>query len=406
MSDRIADLQQKLARLLVRTGANVGEGQDVDVVCQPEHRALAHAVCEEAYLAGARHVNINYWDPFQKLFRLRHADKETLEYVPDWWDARSQELIDKHGARITLAGDPHPGLLDGIDPERSKLDRMPVTPKWLEVPMSGEANWCIGPGPNEAWATKIFGEPDVERLWEAIAVTTRLDEPDPVAAWNAHLDRLMARADSLTELELDRLEYSGPGTDFTVGMMEGHRWVAASIETSWGRRFIPNMPTEEVFTTPHRERTEGTASTTMPFLLEGTIVEGLKLTFEGGRIVDIQADKNGEIVRGHTSRDEGASRLGEVALVDVASPVNQTNILFHNTLFDENAACHMAWGQGIEWAVPGLSNDHDEQVKAGFNRSSVHLDVMIGSDQLDVEGVTKDGRRVQLLKAGEWVLGT
>lgn len=400
----IDDLQAKLARLLVRVGANVEEGQDVEVVAQPEHRALAHAVCEEAYAAGARFVNITYWDPFQKLFRLQKAAHETLDYVPDWWDARSQELIDKHGARITLAGEPRPSLLDGIDPERAKLDRMPVTAKWLEVPMSGECNWCIGPGPNEAWAEKIFGEPDIERLWDAVAVTTRLDQPDPAAAWTEHLDRLVRRAADMSALELDRLEYRGPGTELTVGMIDGHRWVAASAQTSWGRRFVPNMPTEEVFTTPHRTRTEGTVATTMPFLLEGTVVEGLRMTFEGGRIVDVQADRNADSVRNQISRDEGASFLGEVALVDVASPVNQTGILFHNTLFDENATCHMAWGAGIAWAIPDLPSDRDKHAEMGFNDSSVHTDVMVGSDQVDVDGITKDGRRVNILKAGEWVL--
>jgi aminopeptidase len=164
------------------------------------------------------------------------------------------------------------------------------------------------------------------------------------------------------------------------------------------------MPTEEVFTTPHRARTEGTVATTMPFLLDGTVVEGLKLTFAGGRIVEVEADRNVEVVRNQISRDEGAAMLGEVALVDVASPINRTGVLFHNTLFDENAACHMAWGAGIAWAIPGLPSDKDKYAEFGFNHSSVHTDVMVGSDQLDVEGVTKDGRRVQILKAGEWVL--
>ena len=404
MTDRIAELQQRLARLLVRTGANVAEGQDVLVRCQVEHRDLARAVCEEAYLAGARYVHIDYWEPFQKLYRMRHAELGTLEYVPSWWDDRFDELIEKRGASIVLAGDPHPNLLDGIDIERARLDKMPSTPKSLEVPFSGEVNWNIGPGPNATWATNIFGEADLERLWEAIAVTTRLDEPDPVAAWNAHLDRLVARAAAMTELDLDRLEYRGPGTDLTVGLIENHRWVAATVETNWGRRFVPNMPTEEVFTTPHRERAEGTVATTKPFLLEGTIVEGLRLTFEGGRMVDVQAERNAEVVRAHTARDEGASRLGEIALVDVSSPVNGTGILFQNTLFDENAACHMAWGQGIAWALPGLPDDREKHAEHGFNRSSVHVDVMVGSDRLDVEGVTRDGRRVQILKAGEWVL--
>ena len=404
MSNRVTDLQEKLARLLVRTGANVAEGQDVNIVCQVEHRELAIAVCEEAYRAGARHVSVDYWEPFQKLARLRHAATDTLEYVPDWWDARAAELIEKKGSRIMLAGDPHPGLLDGMDPARMKLDRMPTTPKTLEVAMSGEVNWCIGPGPNEAWATKVFGEPDLERLWDTIAVTTRLDQPDPVAAWNAHLDRLVARAADMTKLELARLEYRGPGTELTVGLIEGHRWVAAAAETSWGRRFVPNMPTEEVFTTPHRDRTEGTVATTMPFLLDGTVVEGLKLTFEGGRIVDVAADRNVEVVRNQISRDEGSAMLGEVALVDVESPINRTGVLFQNTLFDENAACHMAWGAGIAWAIPNLPSDKEKHAEVGFNHSSVHTDVMVGSDRLDVEGVTKDGRRVQILKAGEWVL--
>ena len=394
----------RFADLAVKVGANVAEGQDVEIRAQIEHAPLARAIAEKAYEAGARFVYIDYNDPFQRLFRLKHAADESLPYVPEWWDEKMKLLSENKAACISIAGDPHPHLLAGMDAEKLGKAVFPSTPSLLKMILGGEVNWTIVAAPNEGWASQVLGEPDVDRLWDLVAAATRLDEDDPAGAWAAHISRLSERAAQMNERAFDALHFVGPGTDLTVGLLPGSRWGAASEETSWGRRFVPNMPTEEIFTTPDYRRTTGTVACTKPLALNSMIVEGLRLRFEEGVCVHVEADKNEEAVLADMGRDVGARRLGEVALVDASSAVGKTGVVFHNTLFDENADSHIAWGQGFDHAVRDLPAEPDERDKVGFNNSVTHTDTMIGGPGVDVDGITMSGERVPLLRDNLWQL--
>ena len=404
MNEHSVTRMERFAELAVRVGANVAEGQDVEIRAQIEHAPLARAIAEKSYEAGAGFVNIDYHDPFQKLFRLRHAPADSLGYIPEWWDEKMRMLAEQKAAYISIAGDPHPHLLAGMDAGRLGQAVFPATPSRLKMILGGDVNWTIVASPNEGWATQVLGEPDVDKLWELVAAAARLDEPDPAAAWATHIERLSARAKQMNDRRFDALHFSGPGTDLTVGLLPGSIWGAASEETSWGRRFVPNMPTEEIFTTPDYRRTSGVVTCTKPLALNSMIVEGLRLRFEEGVCVEVEADKNVDAALADMDRDAGARRLGEVALVDAGSAVGKTGVVFHNTLFDENAACHIAWGQGFDHAVADLPEDPDARDKAGFNSSVTHTDTMIGGPEVDVDGITPDGERVALLRDNLWQL--
>lgn len=403
MTDK-AERLRRYAELAAHVGANVQKGQDCYIWCQVEHAELARAIVDVCYESGANYAGIMYGDPHAKLSRLEHAAVETLEYIPDWWDAFLTEINEKKGAFIQLAGDPYPNLLSGQDPERMRLSKMPTTPALVRLVMEGNANWTIVAAPNPGWATQVFGEPDVERLWDLVAEATRLNDPDPVRAWEEHIRRLEERAAQMNTRGFDALHFKGPGTDLRVGLGDLSRWTAATFKTTAGIRHVPNMPTEEIFTTPDYRRTEGTVTCTMPLITDSTTVEGLRLTFEGGRCVDVQADANADTVRAQMGRDEGAARLGEVALVDATSAVGKTGVVFHTTLFDENAACHIAWGRGIEHAVENLPESSEERAAAGFNESMIHTDTMIGGPQVDVDGIDAEGHAVPLLRNNVWQL--
>jgi aminopeptidase len=268
----------------------------------------------------------------------------------------------------------------------------------------GLCNWTIVAFPNEGWARAVFGEPDVERLWQAVATAVRLDEPDPEAAWREHIAELGRRATALNERRFDALHYRGPGTDLTVGLLPGSTWRAA-VERSRGIEHVANMPTEEVFTTPDARRADGVVRSTYPLQLQGTIVRDLEVRFEGGRTVEVRAAEGEELMRTHVATDDGAGRLGEVALVDADSRVGKTGLTFYETLFDENAASHIALGMATVRAVDGASElSPDERHAGGVNHSSIHTDFMIGSRELEISGVTTGGEEVPILRAGEWVL--
>ncbi|MDQ3889046.1 MAG: aminopeptidase [Actinomycetota bacterium] len=405
----IAEIDERtraLARLAVRVGANVASGQDVfvlafDVVQAP----LARAVAEEAYAAGARYVSVVYWDQHVKRSRLRHADADSLEFVPDWWETLVSECTERRGALITLWGDPHPGLLADVDPERVGRDHMPLTPSFFAMASSGEANWTIVPGPSEGWARHLFGEPDLERLWQALLPILRLDQADPAGAWREHVARLGERSAALQERSFDALHFSGPGTDLTVGLISGGRWLSGALSTTWGREMVVNMPTEEVFSTPDYRRVEGTVRATLPVpLLGGVLVEGLRIRFRSGRAVEVYADRHGEAVRAQMASDEGSARLGEVALVDETSPVGRSGLVFGDVLVDENARSHIAWGSAYEFTVEGLPENEEERDAIGFNRSAVHQDAMVGGPDVSVDGVEPGGARVPVIRDDEWVL--
>jgi aminopeptidase len=402
----VADYLKLLAELAVHVGADLQPGQDAVVAAwDPVQAPIVRAIAEEAYASGARYVSPFYWDGTVKASRLRHAPAESLGFVPDWFTRVTTEATERRAAWISVMGDPDPGVFADVDQDRLGRDQMPYIPEIFDLISSRAVNWTVVPGPNPGWAERLFGEPDEERLWETLAPILRMDADDPVQAWRDHIERLQSRAAALNERSFSALRFEGPGTDLTVGLIDGHRWLVGVFPTTWGPVPIANMPTEEVFTTPDRHRVDGTVRMTKPVLMTGgAIIEGLRLRFEEGRVVEVSADTNADAVRAQTALDEGAARLGEVALVDGSSPVGQSGILFGDLLLDENAASHVAWGHAYEITVADLPDDAGERERRGFNTSAVHQDAMIGGPEVNVDGVAPDGTTVPVLRDDVWVL--
>ena len=395
---------RRYAELAVRVGANVQEGQDVAVLCLVEHAPIARAVAREAYRAGAQHVVVLYSD-----LHLRRASIElgpasevgwSPPFILDW----VRSWPDENPALISLAGNPTPDLLADLDPRLvGRADPKDIRVAMLENIRGRHVNWVIVAAPNEGWATQVFGEPDVERLWDAVAHATRLDEPDPVEAWRRHVEKLDARADALNERAFDAIRFEGPGTDLTVGLNPDASWQSARSETAKGISHIPNMPTDEVFTSPDWRRADGHVRSTRPLIAGGTRVSDLAVTFENGRITEVAAASGAEIIREQLATDEQAPYLGEVALVDGSSPVSQTGLTFCDTLFDENATCHIAYGSGIPTAL-AEPVEPDQLLPRGINVSGVHTDFMVGGPDVDVDGINDDGTAVPLLRRDAWQL--
>ena len=386
------------ARLIVGVGLDLEPGQDVQITAQIEHAPLARELARVAYDAGARYVDVLYQDAHVKKALVELGPEESLDWTPPYWIARLEDLAERRGARIAITGDAEPALLDGLDQRRVGAARMTeYNDLMLRMVTERRVSWVVAAYPNAGWAEAVFGEPDVERLWDLVARAVRLDEADPVRAWEEHMARLGDRAARLNEQKFDAVRFRGPGTDLEIGLLPGSVWGTAGFETSYGHPFVPNMPTEEVFTTPDPSRTEGTVRATRPFgPLPGTIVDGLELRFEGGSVVDVRAEQGADIVRGQLENDPGAARLGEIALVDGQSRVGRLDVVFWDVLFDENAACHIAYGKGLP---DGLAPGTD-----GANEASTHTDIMIGGPEVDVDGIDADGAATPILRADEWVL--
>jgi aminopeptidase len=390
------DRLERYADLVVRVGANVQEGQTVFLSAQIEHAPLARALTRASYRAGARFVDVRYVDEHIRHAMIELGPDEALTHSPEWLKTYARAFEGQ--ARLATTGDPEPELMADLDGERVGRARMTDMIEIILAHLLGRTvNWSGVAYPNPGWAEKVFGEPDVERLWEAVAFCTRLDEPDPAQAWRDHMQKLERRAAALTALRLDALHYSGPGTDFTVGLLDDARWLSALFRTTAGIEYVPNMPTEEIFTTPDCRRAEGTIRSTRPLALAGDVVEGMQLTVRDGRIVDVQAEKGAGVVRGQLEIDDRAPYFGELALVDGTSRVGRTNITYYDTLYDENATCHIAYGFGIPEAFEGEPGE-------GMNVSKVHTDFMVGGPELAVDGITKEGSRVPILREETWQL--
>jgi aminopeptidase len=398
---------ERYAELVVRVGANVAPGQIVDLRGLVEHAPLVRAIARAAYAAGARYVETLYNDAHVRRAMIEHGPDEALTWTPPSLKTRFEHLADERGASILVVGDPEPELLADLEGERVGRAMMLEVQEIFRRRVITEqlVNWTIVAYPNEGWAASVFGEPDVERLWEAVAYCVRLDESDPVAAWRDHMATLQDRSKQLNALDLDSVRFRGPGTDLTIGLMPESEWHAAAFTTSWGRPHVPNMPTEEVYTTPDRRRAEGRVRSTRPLALTGAIVRELEIEFEGGRAVSVDAASGADVARAEIATDEGAARLGEVALVDGTSRVGRTGLTFFSTLFDENATCHIAYGGGVANAVRGSDKlSGDERLALGMNESVVHTDFMVGGPEVEVDGVTVDGRTVPILREDVWQL--
>jgi aminopeptidase len=397
---------RKLARLAVEAGARVAPGQLVEVIAGAiEHAPLAREIARAGYEAGARFVEVRYADQHVRKAMIELADEEVLTWSPPWVVERMKMFGAAHAAQITIAGDPEPELLADVDQGRvGKTRAIEAVKTYLSLVSGKEISWTIVPFPNEGWARTVFGEPDVERLWEGVEFALRLDEDDPAAAWNARLDELERRSEQLNDRGFDAIRLRGEGTDLTLGLLPQARWAAARFTTSWGSQHIPNLPTEEVFTTPDFRRTEGTVRSTKPLSLGGTLVRDLRMRFENGRAVEVEASSGADVVRTQMETDEGAARLGELALVDGSSRVGQTGITFWDTLFDENATCHIAYGNHVGPEVLEEPDTPEEGEAHGINYSAVHVDFMVGGPEVDVDGITKDGTAVPILRDDLWQL--
>ncbi len=400
---------ERFAELSVRVGANVQPGQEVVLIYQVEHTQIARAMARAALGAGARRVLPVVADLHFRRAAIELGPEEELGispgYILDWM----RSWRETRPAIIQLTGDAEPDLFAGLDPELvANADPNDARALFIPLVMERLVNWLIVSAPNEGWANAVFGEPDTERLWDAIVTMMRLDEEDPVAAWQAHAATLKARAAGLDACGFDAIRFRGPGTDLVVGLLEASRWLCATFETRSGIEHLPNLPTEEVFTTPDWRRTEGAVQSTYPLIVPGigARVEGLRIRFDGGRIVDVQADGDGaEVIRTQLTKDDQAPFLGEIALVDGSSRVRQTGLVFHNTLFDENATCHIAYGSGLPMAVEGADDvAPDELLERGVNVSSVHTDFMIGGPEVEVDGLANDGSATPIIRDDRWLL--
>jgi len=400
----------RLAEVAVRVGLGIAPGQELVMTAMLDAVPLARLITQHAYKAGASVVTSLLADEQSALARFRYGSDASFDAAPAWLYEGMAAAYRSGAARLAIAGN-DPSLLSKEDPEKvSRVNR--ATSKAyrpaLELIARHEINWTICACATPAWAAAVFPDlPQDEalaRLWQAIFAASRADQPDPVAAWKAHDTNLHARADRLNEKRFAALHFRGPGTDLRVGLADGHLWLGGGTTARNGRYCIPNMPTEEVFTTPHKDRTEGHVTSTKPLSYQGTMIEEISVRFEAGKIVEAHAARGNQVLQRMIETDEGARKLGEVALVPHSSPIASSGLLFMNTLFDENAACHIALGQAYSTCLKDGDTQTPEQLAArGANSSLIHVDWMIGSNRIDVDGVSAAGNSEPVMRAGEWV---
>ncbi len=397
MQDRL----ERYADLIVNFGANVQQGQILDIGSGLGKEELTRALTASAYRRGAKFVDVYYWDPHLKRARVQYAADDVLDFVPSWYGERTLQLGDERGATISLSGPVEPHLYDDLDPERLGRDVFPRVKEWTTVINERTVNWCIAPGPSPKWAELVHPSLDPEAaldtLWEQVLHVCRLDEDDPETAWHERNEALKGAAERLSERAFDAIHLQGPGTDLTVGLLPTSRWIGGGEETVDGIQHMANLPTEEVFTSPDPERVDGHVRATKPLYSQGRIIEGLTVRFEGGHAVEIDADSGAETLRALVAQNEGGDRLGELALVDREGRIGPLDTVFYDTLLDENAASHLALGSAYDAAV-------GEEDRERLNRSAIHVDFMVGSAEVDVTGITRQGERVPVLRNSIWQL--
>jgi aminopeptidase len=410
--------QQRYAELLVKVGLNLQPGQGLYIQSEVVHRPFVQLVVAEAYKAGAKYVEASLGDPVNGRSRFLHSAPDTIEYMPDWVISQARQMVDEGWARLALTGEEFPGLLDDIDPtlmRRAAVSRSQKLKFYSEAIMSMQMQWCVAAMPTANWAHKMFpdlpADQAVSKLWQLILASVRVDQPDPLALWWEHDERLKHVSAFLKSRQVRAVRFidaatdasGNPNTDLTVGLLDTSLWLAAATETPQHVKFFPNMPTEETFTTPHRLRVNGHARLSKPGFPLGRQVDDAFFRFKDGELVEFQSSKGEDILKQFFDM-RGAKYLGEVALVDSRSPINQSGALFYNTLFDENAASHIAFGRAYADAVEGgTAMSEAEREAAGINDSDTHCDLMIGTPTMRVIGLCADGSEVTVMENGQFV---
>jgi len=407
------DFEQKLDRLAqvaIHSGLGLAPGQELVMTASTDALPLARRITEHAYKAGASLVTVLFNDEESALLRYRYGAEATFDTAASWLYEGMAVAYRSGAARLAITGG-NPSLLSQQDPEKVSRANRAMSKAYrpaLELITRHEINWTIVSAATPAWAAAVFpqfpADEALAKLWDAIFAASRADQADPVAAWKKHDEKLHAWADRMNTRRFAALHFKGPGTDLKVGLADDHLWLGGGTTAGSGNYCIPNMPTEEVFTTPHKDRVEGTVTSTKPLSHQGTLIEGILVRFAGGKIVEAHAAKGEQVLQRMIETDEGARRLGEVSLVPASSPISASGLLFLNTLFDENAACHIALGQAYSSCLKDGDKLTPEQLAAkGANDSLIHVDWMIGSNKIDVDGLTATGGVDPVMRSGEWV---
>ncbi|MEK5058298.1 aminopeptidase [Paenibacillus shunpengii] len=406
------DFQTKLnnyAELLVKVGVNVQKGQTVVLNISIDFPELARAIVKKSYEAGAYKVKVNWSDDAVSRIQYDMGSEESFLDVPTHAAAERIEQAENGAAFITIKSD-DPDLLAGVSSQKiinANKTASNALSRFRQLTQSFKVSWTLGAAPSAGWATKVFPdvpeEEAVAKLWDAIFQMVRADQPDPVAAWEKHVATLKEKSSYLNDKQYKQLHFVGPGTDLKLDLPENHVWLGGNKENAKGVWFVPNLPTEEVYSAPFRTGVNGTVSSTKPLSYSGNIIDNFTFTFENGRVTKVTAEKGEETLKGLVGMDEGSHYLGEVALVPHHSPISDSNILFYKTLFDENASCHLAIGSAYSACVEGGTELSPEELRErGLNTSAAHTDFMIGSGELDIIGITKDGKEEAVFKQGNW----
>ncbi|WP_421378584.1 aminopeptidase [Bacillus salacetis] len=400
---------ERYADLLIRVGINLQEGQTLLINAPVTEADFVAQLTEKAYDAGAKNVLVDYSDENLTRLKMEKAPEEGLKDVP-LWKAKGLVEMAKNNAAVLNLTSPNPTLLKGIDAKRVAVANKASGEAFKDFQpfiSGGRISWLIAAVPSKSWAKSVFPELSeeeaVEELWEKIFYTTRVDQENPVQLWEKHIADMTKNADHLNDRSYRKLHYKGPGTDFTVELHPKSKWICAQFNNDQGVNFVPNLPTEEVFTIPVRDSVNGTVSSTKPLNYSGNLINNFSLTFKDGKVTEFNAEEGYDTLKGLLETDEGASFLGEIALVPHNSPISNTNIIFNNTLFDENASCHIALGNALSICVEnGKEMTQDELKEIGFNESLTHVDFMIGSAQLDIDGEREDGTIEPIFRSGNW----